>query len=210
MSPQEAQQYRATAQQNSIDAIRAAEERYAKAKQSSSAALYDTKDAVFQGLGATATYLAGKGSKAAGYTAGMRKQGFEAAKDASFTAGQKAVDLANQAAEKTKGASLSAGGYAAEKEKQGYEAAKDTTFTTGQKAAEIAKQAAVKTKDTGMSAAGFTTEKKKQDYEAAKAETEVAGKKTGKAEENLGKQSEKTTEEKGKQVEEMTPGRGLW
>ncbi|KAK8958976.1 hypothetical protein KSP40_PGU021539 [Platanthera guangdongensis] len=51
MSPQEAQQYRATAQQNSIDAIRAAEERYAKAKQSGSAALYDTKDAVLQGLG---------------------------------------------------------------------------------------------------------------------------------------------------------------
>ncbi|KAK8938366.1 hypothetical protein KSP39_PZI010983 [Platanthera zijinensis] len=197
MSPQEAQQYRATAQQNSIDAIRAAEERYAKAKQSGSAALYDTKDAVFQGLGATATYLAGKGSQAAGYTAGMGKQGFEAAKDASFTAGQTAIDLANQAAGKTKGASLSAGGYAAEKGKQGYEAAKDTTFTAGQKTAEIAKQAAVKTKDTGLSAAGYTAEKTKQDYEAARAETEEAGKKSGKAEENLGEKSEKTTEEKG-------------
>ncbi|KAK8961866.1 hypothetical protein KSP40_PGU002700 [Platanthera guangdongensis] len=127
MSPQEAQQYRATAQQNFIDAIRAAEERYAKAKQSGSAALYDTKDVVFQGLGATATYLAGKGSQAAGYTAEKGKQGYEAAKDTTFTAGQKAAEIAKQAAVKTKDTGQSAAGYTTEKTKQDYEAAKAET-----------------------------------------------------------------------------------
>ncbi|KAL0925161.1 hypothetical protein M5K25_003472 [Dendrobium thyrsiflorum] len=109
ISPEEIGPYRATAQQNSIDAIKAAEDRYAKAKESGTTAFQQTKEAVVHGVGAGTNYLAGKGYQAADYTVEKGKQGYEYAKETAITAAQKSAELAKQAAVKAKDVTVSSG-----------------------------------------------------------------------------------------------------
>ncbi|KAJ0963062.1 hypothetical protein J5N97_028184 [Dioscorea zingiberensis] len=71
LSPEEIGQYRATAQQNSVESIRGAEERYAKAKESGYTAIRETKEAVTQGVGAAKDFAVEK-----------TKEGYHTAKDA--------------------------------------------------------------------------------------------------------------------------------
>ncbi|KAH7658129.1 hypothetical protein IHE45_17G066400 [Dioscorea alata] len=81
LTPEEIGQYRATAQQNSLDSIRAAEERYAKAKESGHSALRETKEAVTHGVGAAKDFAVGK-----------TKEGYHAAKDVAVKTVEKAKD----------------------------------------------------------------------------------------------------------------------
>lgn len=82
LTPEEITQYRATAQQNSLDSIRAAEERYAKAKESGHSALRETKEAVTHGVGAAKDFAVEK-----------TKEGYHAAKDVAVKTVEKAKDF---------------------------------------------------------------------------------------------------------------------
>ncbi|CAD5184152.1 unnamed protein product [Musa acuminata subsp. malaccensis] len=64
MSPEEIGRYRAVAQQNSVESIRAAEERYEKAKQAGAGVLHGTRDTVAHGLGAAGLWAAAMGTEA--------------------------------------------------------------------------------------------------------------------------------------------------
>lgn len=63
-SLEEIAQQRATAQQNSMDALTAAEERYQKAKELGASALHDAKESASHGLGAAGYYATAKGVQA--------------------------------------------------------------------------------------------------------------------------------------------------
>ncbi|XP_020576829.1 seed biotin-containing protein SBP65-like isoform X2 [Phalaenopsis equestris] len=136
ISPQGTVPYRAQAQQNSIDSINAAEERYAKAKESGSAAYQHTKDTVVHGVGAGTTYIAGKGYQAADYAVEKGLQGYEIAKDAAIAAAQKAAEVSKQAAVK----------------------AKEVTVSTGQSAMDYVKGSTGEVKETPLGGEGRTEE----------------------------------------------------
>ncbi|KAG5597212.1 hypothetical protein H5410_038444 [Solanum commersonii] len=118
-SLEEISQYRATAQQKSMNAIRAAEERYEKAKEMGGSALQNVKESATHGLGATGTYAAEKGAQAK-YT---------------ITQGLK---MGTQYVAEKAGAAKD---VALEKGQQAYAATKDTLSGAGQTAAQSAQQA---------------------------------------------------------------------
>ncbi|MQM09866.1 hypothetical protein Taro_042742 [Colocasia esculenta] len=180
MSLEEMTKYRAAAQQNSIDAIRAAEERYAEAKDAAAAALKNTKEAVAHGVGAAATYAVVKGAEAkdaaahgarvvAGYSAEKGavakdavvekgQQGYQAAKDKAVSAGRAAADYTQQAAGRAKGATVCTGKSAAEHAKDQAEKAKEVTVGTGKSAADHAKEMADKARQVTVSTGESTVE----------------------------------------------------
>lgn len=103
LSTEEIGMQRAQAQQNSMEAIRAAEERYNKAKEAGGKGLHETKEAAAHGLGATAAYLSAKGVEA-------KDTAVEGARVAGGYAAEKAAKVKD---------------VAAEKGQQGYEVAKE-------------------------------------------------------------------------------------
>ncbi|KAK9284267.1 hypothetical protein L1049_023437 [Liquidambar formosana] len=121
----EISKHRATAQQNSMETIRVAEERYAKAaKENGASALQSVKesvapklgaaaeyarekgsqakDTVLQGARATSQYVTEKGSAAKDVTVEKGQQGYGAAKDSLSSAGKTAVDYSSQTAGQAK------------------------------------------------------------------------------------------------------------
>ncbi|XP_019232015.1 PREDICTED: seed biotin-containing protein SBP65-like isoform X1 [Nicotiana attenuata] len=114
-SLEEISQYRGTAQQNSMEAIRAAEERYEKAKEKGGSTLQNVKESATHGLGAAGTYATEakdtvtqgvqKGTQYVAEKAGAAKetalekgqQAYAATKDTLSSAGQTAVQSAQQA-----------------------------------------------------------------------------------------------------------------
>ncbi|MCD9561521.1 hypothetical protein HAX54_020683 [Datura stramonium] len=129
-SLEEISQYRATAQQNSMDAIRAAEERYEKAKELGASTLHNVRESASHGLGATGTYATEKGAQA---------------KDTITQGLQKGTQYVAEKAGAAKDTAL-------EKGQQAYAATKDTLSGAGQTAAQSAQQA----KDYTMQKAGET------------------------------------------------------
>lgn len=91
MSREEIGQYRAVAQQSSIESLSAAEKRYEKAKNAGAAALNDTKEAVMRGLGAAGAYAVAKGAEAK-----------EVATQGVHVAAEKGIEAKDYAAEKTR------------------------------------------------------------------------------------------------------------
>ncbi|KAG0486457.1 hypothetical protein HPP92_008552 [Vanilla planifolia] len=211
ISPEEIGQYRATAQQKSIDAIKAAEQRYVNAKQSGSAALQDTKEAVAHGLGATTTYLSAKSAQAKDSTAhGARaavkhtsekgKQGYKLAKDTSLTAAQRTAELAKQVEEKTKHSSMSAADAVAGFAKQVAVKAKDSTLSTGETALGHAKQATEKAMEKVAEAKSKTGESTRQESSEAKGQL---GEEAEKAKQQMSKLS---IGDEGEQLNEIEKG----
>ncbi|PKA67068.1 Seed biotin-containing protein SBP65 [Apostasia shenzhenica] len=151
ISPEEIHQYRSTAQQNSIEAIRAAEERYAKAKESGSTALQSSKEAVTHGLGAATAYLSEKGSQAArsaaDYMEEKGRKGYEAVNETAVSAAQNAAELAQQSTVKTKNAALSTGEAAANYSIQAAGKTKEASLAAGGTTADCTKTAVQKAKD---------------------------------------------------------------
>ncbi|KAH0744018.1 hypothetical protein KY290_032011 [Solanum tuberosum] len=129
-SLEEISQYRATAQENSMNAIRAAEERYEKAKEMGGSTLQNVKESATHGLGATGTYAAEKGAQA---------------KDTITQGLQKGTQYVAEKAGAAKDVAL-------EKGQQAYAATKDTLSGAGQTAAQSAQQA----KDYTMEKTGDT------------------------------------------------------
>ncbi|KAL5998434.1 hypothetical protein ACLOJK_009374 [Asimina triloba] len=157
-SPNNLTQSRQTAQQSSIDALRAAEDRYEKAKQSSAAALGQTKEAAAHGLGATTAYVAGKGSqakdsavhatRAAGdYTAEKGQQGFHAAKEGVVSAGQTATEKGQQGQQVVKDYTQQAAGQTKEYLVEKGQQAKDTVVQVGRRAVDYVGEKAGQAKD---------------------------------------------------------------
>ncbi|KAM3395667.1 seed biotin-containing protein SBP65 [Capsicum galapagoense] len=131
-SLEEVSQYRQTAQQNSIDAIRAAEERYEKAKNSGASTLHNVKESATQGLGATGSYAAEKGAQA---------------KDTITQGLQKGTQYVAEKAGAAKDTAL-------EKSQEVCNVTKDTLASAGQATARSAQQA----KDYAAQKAGETKE----------------------------------------------------
>ncbi|CAL9180236.1 unnamed protein product [Musa hybrid cultivar] len=190
MSLEEIGHYRATAQQNSIESIRAAEERYEKAKHAGLATVHHAKETVVHGLGAAGAYAAAKGTEAKDYAgekargaAEVAAQKAAAAKDVTIEKGRQglevAKDTAAQAAAKSKDVAVSAGETAADYAKQAAVKAKDVTVGTGETAMEYAKETAAKTKDvtvyTGQTAADYVKQAamKTKDVTAGAGETAI-------------------------------------
>ncbi|XP_075488515.1 uncharacterized protein LOC142527561 [Primulina tabacum] len=145
-SLEEISELRGTAQQNSMEAIRAAEERYEKAKESCASALQKTgesagrgKDNVLQGIQTGSQYIADKSG---------------ALKDTAVGKGQQAKDYTAQKAVEAKDSISSKG-----------EALKDTAVETGQQVKDFTAKKTVETKDaiasTGQSAAGYAADEAK-------------------------------------------------
>lgn len=145
-SLEEISELRGTAQQNSMEAIRAAEERYEKAKESGASALQKTKESAVQGKD-NALHGIQTGSQ---YIAD--KSG--ALKDTAVGKGLQAKDYTAQKAVEAKDSILSKGG-----------ALKDTAVEKGQQAKDYSAKKTVETKDviasTGQSAAGYAVDKAK-------------------------------------------------
>ncbi|KAK4342296.1 hypothetical protein RND71_038112 [Anisodus tanguticus] len=178
-SLEEISQYRQTAQQNSMDAIRAAEERYEKAKEMGASTLHNVKESATHGLGATGTYATEKGAQAkdtithglqkAKYTALAKgQQAYEATKDTLSGAGQTAAQSAQQAkdyvAQKTgdtKDYTVQKTGevkeYVAPKTGEVQEQGKGAASYVGEKAAQV-KDATLKTGKGAVGYAGKVTE----------------------------------------------------
>ncbi|KAH0651170.1 hypothetical protein KY285_031284 [Solanum tuberosum] len=173
-SLEEISQYRATAQQNSMNAIRAAEERYEKAKEMGGSTLQNVKESATHGLGATGTYATEKGAQAKDtITQGLQK-------------GSQYV------AEKT-GAARD---VALEKGQQVYAATKDTLSGAGQTAAQSAQQA----KDYTMEKTGDTKDYTMQKTGEAK---DYVAQKTGEIQEQS-KGAASYVGEKAAQVKDVT------
>lgn len=127
-SLEEISQYRATAQQNSMEAIRAAEERYEKAKEMGASTLHNVKESAAHRIGATGAYATEKGAQA---------------KDTITHGLEKGTQYVAEKAGAAKDAAL-------EKGQQAYAATKDTLSGAGQTAA----QSAQKAKDYTMQKTG--------------------------------------------------------
>ncbi|URE48680.1 Galactosyltransferase [Musa troglodytarum] len=162
MSLQEIGHYRATAQQNSIESIRAAEERYEKAKHAGLATVHHAKEAVDHGLGATGAYTAAKGTEAKDAAAHGARAAAEYTAEKGSEAKDYAAEKARAAAEVAAQKAAAAKDVTIEKGRQGLQVAKDTAaqaavkskdvaVSAGETAADYAKQAAVKAKDVTVS-----------------------------------------------------------
>ncbi|KAJ8616456.1 hypothetical protein MRB53_035828 [Persea americana] len=205
-SPEEITHHRQMAQHNSLEAIKAAEERYEKAKQSGSAALKETKEAATYGAGAAATnvtakateaedsaihgarnaagYVSEKGAAAKDYTAEKGVQGYQGIKDSAASAVQ-------TAAEKTKQPAVQAKYHLTQKAQE----AKEVTVSTGQTAVSYATQKEVEAKDMTASAAQKAMEIARQKAAETKDTTVEA------TESALGYASQKAEESEDKTVE---------
>ncbi|CAL9199553.1 unnamed protein product [Musa hybrid cultivar] len=179
MSLEEIGHYRATAQQNSIESIRAAEERYEKAKHAGLATVHHAKETVVHGLGAAGAYAAAKGTEAKDYAgekargaAEVAAQKAAAAKDVTVEKGRQglevAKDTAAQAAVKAKDLTVGTGETAMEYAKETAAKTKDVTVYTGQTAVDYVKLAAMKTKDVTAGAGETAIDYAKQAVEKAK------------------------------------------
>ncbi|XP_060188016.1 seed biotin-containing protein SBP65-like isoform X1 [Lycium barbarum] len=154
----EISQYRQTAQQNSMDTIRAAEERYEKAKEKGASTLQNVKESATHGLGAATE----KGAQAKDtLTHSLQKakdtalekgqQAYEATKDNLSGAGQTAAQSAQQAKDYTMQKTGEAKDYAAPKTGEVQEQGKGAASYVGEKAAQV-KDATV---ETGKGAVGY-------------------------------------------------------
>ncbi|XP_059282787.1 seed biotin-containing protein SBP65 isoform X4 [Lycium ferocissimum] len=161
-SLEEISQYRQTAQQNSMDTIRAAEERYEKAKEKGASTLQNVKDSATHGLGATDTYAREKGAQAKHtLTHSLQKakdtalekgqQAYEATKDTLSGAGQTAAQSAQQAKDYTMQKAGETKDYVAPKTGEVQEQGKGAASYVGEKAAQV-KDATV---ETGKGAVGY-------------------------------------------------------
>ncbi|CAN6570300.1 unnamed protein product [Malus baccata var. baccata] len=146
-SLEEISQLRATAQQNSMEAMRAAEERYAKAKESAR-----------QGLGSATEYA----SETAGQAKDTLLQGAQTAKETLTSAGKTAIEKTAPLAERAKDVAVSAGQTTLHYVEEGAVKAKDKTLEGGKTSAAYAADVAVDLKDkgtvAGWTAAHYTTE----------------------------------------------------
>ncbi|XP_078428305.1 uncharacterized protein LOC144700708 [Wolffia australiana] len=128
MSLEEIGGYRATAQQNSLETIRAAEERYTKAKDSAAAVLKESKETVGEGIGAAVAYATAKGVEAKDFAVEKSQQGYEAAKEYAQQTADKAVAVKEAVTEKgRRGMEM-----ATEQGSKAYEAAKDAAASVVQ------------------------------------------------------------------------------
>lgn len=142
MSLEEIGKYRNQAQQNEMDAISAAQERYEKAKQATNETLNNTAQTTRE---KTAQAME-KAAQAKDATVEKTQQGYEATKDTVSSAAKTATEYATPVAEKAKSAVVQA---------------KDVTVETGKTAAEVASKVAVDLKDkatvAGWTAAHYST-----------------------------------------------------
>ncbi|KAK6919170.1 Fungal lipase-like domain [Dillenia turbinata] len=143
-SLQEIENYRQAAQQKSMEAIRAAEEKYEKAKEKlreakDSATGYDTEkgaraeDQMQQGLSATSEYVSEK--------TGTAKEKTGAVKDTAVEKSQQAKEKIQQGVYIAKDTAVEKGQQAKEKMQQGISTAKDTAVEKGQQAVKKSQQA---------------------------------------------------------------------
>ncbi|KAJ8532145.1 hypothetical protein K7X08_012068 [Anisodus acutangulus] len=167
-SLEEISHYRQTAQQNSMDAIRAAEERYEKAKEMGASTLHNVKESATHGLGATGTYATEKGAQAkdtithglqkAKYTALAKgQQAYEATKDTLSGAGQNATQSAQQAKDYVAQKTGDTKDYTVQKTGEVQEQGKGAASYVGEKAAQV-KDATLKIGKGAVGYAGKVTE----------------------------------------------------
>ncbi|XP_052177563.1 seed biotin-containing protein SBP65 [Diospyros lotus] len=154
LSLDEISKYRQTAQQSSMDALRAAEERYNKAKEPASSALQNVKesagqakDTVAGGLQKTSQYVSEKGGAVKDTAMEKGHQGYVAAKETAQQAKEYASEKASGAKDCTAQTVPSVAGRA-----------RDVTVDTAKKIGSYAGEKAVSTKDvalkTGKTVAG--------------------------------------------------------
>ena len=159
-SLEEISKFREKAQQNSMEAIRAAEERYQKAKELGASKLQDVKESVAPRVESATTYATEKGAQVKDTALEKSQQGYTTAKDTLVTAGKTAADYTKQTAEQGKD-------YTLQKATQ----AKDVSLETSKGAAGYAGKKAAELKDkalaTGWGAAHYTTEKAVEATKAA-------------------------------------------
>ncbi|KAG5224730.1 late embryogenesis abundant domain-containing family protein [Salix suchowensis] len=189
LSLDEITKLRETAQKNSLEALKAAEERYEKAKNKASQVVGSAKNTVAEKAAQTKDIAAENAAQARDITAQKAAQGKEtvvegAQKTTSYIAekGAQAKDTIVEGAwrtseyvlEKSKGAK----DYTVEKAV----AAKDVTMESGKEAAHYVEKVAVNMKDkaaaAGWTAAHYTTEKAVDGTMAAARAVEYAGQKT--------------------------------
>ncbi|XP_028807777.1 seed biotin-containing protein SBP65-like [Neltuma alba] len=146
--------YRGQVQENTMEAMRAAQDRYERAKQAASETVGSTTQTA-QEKAAKARETA---AQAKDVTLEKGQQGYAIAKDAISSATGTASDYTSQAAEKAKSAGSTTTQYIGEKAGQ----AKDVTVETGKTAAEYAGKVAADLKDkatvAGWTAAHYSTE----------------------------------------------------
>ncbi|KAK4368994.1 hypothetical protein RND71_012786 [Anisodus tanguticus] len=150
-SLEEISQHRQTAQQNSMDTIRAAEERYEKAKEKGAFTLHNVKESATHGLGATGKYVAEKAGAAKDTALEKGQQAYEATKDTLSSAGQTAAQSAQQAKDYTTQKAGETKDYVAQK-------AGDTKDYTMQKTVKAKEYVAPKTgeaQEQGKGAASY-------------------------------------------------------
>ncbi|XP_074294123.1 uncharacterized protein LOC141621817 [Silene latifolia] len=149
-------QYRQTAQQNSMDAIRAAEERYAKAKEEAANAAYAAKESAKHGHGSAAAITRDR----VGATTQYLSEELAPVKETLSSAGQK-----------TKAGTQRASEYASEKAVQ----AKDTTVSTTKSVAGYVGEKAAVAKDVAVEKAAVAAGYAGKVAEGVKDQAVVAG-----------------------------------
>ncbi|KAJ6291496.1 hypothetical protein OIU76_023549 [Salix suchowensis] len=174
LSLDEITKLRETAQKNSLEAIKAAEERYEKAKNKASQAVGSAKNTVAEKAAQTKDIAAENAAQARDITAQKAAQGKETGAQAKDTIVEGAWRTSEYVLEKSKGAK----DYTVEKAV----AAKDVTMESGKEAAHYVEKVAVNMKDkaaaAGWTAAHYTTEKAVDGTMAAARAVEYAGQKT--------------------------------
>ncbi|XP_055823819.1 seed biotin-containing protein SBP65 [Solanum dulcamara] len=195
-SLEEISQYRAIAQQNSMDSIRAAEERYEKAKELGASTLHNVKESATHGLGATGTYTTEKGTQAKDtITHGLQK-GTQYVAEKAGAAKDTALEKGQQAYAATKDTLSGAVQTAAQSAQQ----AKDYTMQKTGEAKDYTMQKTGDTKDYTMQKTGEANDYLAQKTEEAK---DYVAPKTGEVQEES-KGAATYVGEKAAQVKDVT------
>ncbi|XP_054794942.1 LOW QUALITY PROTEIN: seed biotin-containing protein SBP65-like [Prosopis cineraria] len=168
--------YRGQVQENTMEAMRAAQERYERAKQAANETVGSTTQTTQEKAAQAKDIAMEKAAQAKDYTLEKGQQGYATAKDTISSATQTASDYTSQAAKKA----AQAKDVTLEKGQQGYASAKDTISSATQTAADYTSQAAEKAKSAGSTTTQYVGEKagraKDVTLETGKTAAEYAGK----------------------------------